>query len=97
MTADSPSRSGMFVVDRREGRTLVIVGDDDRSVDVPVTRVPKTCRVEGAVLRVPIDDAGEPYWEDARRDRGEERRRLAALAKRIKLLGRSDPGGDIVL
>ncbi len=90
-------RSRVFVVDRREGNTLVVVGDDDRAIDVPAAHVPKSCRVEGAVLRIPLDQDGVPRWEDARRDRAEERQRIADLSQRAEKLRRSDPGGDIVL
>jgi len=95
MTRDA--RLQIFVIDRREENTLVIVSDDDRSIDVPVTHVPKSCRAEGAVLRVPIGTDGVPQWEKAKRDRAEERRRLAELRKRTDRLRRSDPGGDVVL
>ena len=87
----------IYVVDRREGATIVMIGDDDRSVDVDAARLPRTCRAEGAVLRVPLGKNGIPVWEDARRDRAEERRRIAEIAKRVKRLRQSDPGGDIVL
>ena len=87
----------IFVVDRREGRTLVLIADDDASFDVPASRLPKACRTEGAVLRVPIGVDDAPQWADAIRDREEEARRLANLEKRIRRLRRSDPGGDVIL
>lgn len=93
----APESSRIYVVDRREGRMLVLVDDDDATVDVPADRLPKACRREGAVLRVPVDAAGDPLWSDARRDRAEEARRLADLARRAERLRRSDPGGDVVL
>ena len=96
-TAPSRARWRTFVVDRREGAVLVLVDDAERTTDIPGSRVPKSCRVEGAVLRVPLDAGGEAVWEKARRDRVEERRRIAELEDRIKRLRRSDPGGDIVL
>ena len=87
----------LFVVDRREGRMLVLVADDETTLDVPASRLPRACRAEGAVLRVTRDAAGEPAWEDATRDRAEEARRLADLKRRAERLRRSDPGGDVVL
>jgi hypothetical protein len=92
---ERPSRT--FVVDRREGRMLVLVGDDATAVDVPASRVPKSCRGEGSVLRVPLDDDGVPLWSESVRDHPEEKRRRADLANREKRLRSSDPGGDIVL
>ena len=92
-----PESSRIYVVDRREGRMLVLVDDDDASVDVEASRLPKQCRSEGAVLRIPLDAAGDPAWAEASRDRAEEQRRLADLARRAERLLRSDPGGDIIL
>ena len=89
--------SRIYVVDRREGRMLVLIDDDDASVDVAASRLPKECRAEGAVLRVPLDAAGAPAWTDASRDRAEEELRIADLAKRAQRLLSSDPGGDVVL
>ncbi len=94
-TPGEPTR--IYVVDRREGRTLVLVDDSDAVVEVPGTDLPKNCRSEGAVLRIPLDQDGQPRWADARRDRAEERRRLEDLARRTERLRRRDPGGDIVL
>ncbi len=90
-------QSRIYVVDRREAGMLVMVDDDDRPVDIAATHLPKACRAEGAVVRVPIGEDGAPAWGQAKRDRAEERRRLAEMAKRVKRLRRSDPGGDIVL
>ena len=90
-------RSTLFVVDRREGAIVVLVDDDDRSIDVHAARLPRACRSEGAVIRVPLAPDGSPDWGRAKRDRQEERRRIAELAARVKRLQRSDPGGDIVL
>jgi hypothetical protein len=87
----------IYVVDRREGDVLVMVDDDDHAVDVSRRTLPKTCRAEGAVLRVPLDTDGSPIWANARRDRIEERRRLSELSKRLERLRRADPGGDVVL
>lgn len=104
MTSENPRGSGppeassrLFVVDRREGSLLVMVDDDDRSVNVEATIVSKACRREGAVLRVPTAPDGAPEWARAKPDRLEERRRIAELAARVKRLRRSDPGGDIAL
>lgn len=96
-SAPTDASMGMFVIDRREGDVIVIIDDAGRSTDVPSERLPAKVRVEGAVLRVPLDTGGTPRWEDAVRDRGEERRRRAMIAKRIERLGRTDPGGDVEL
>ncbi len=53
--------------------------------------------VEGALLRVPIGQVGQPLWEEARRDlEGEASRRQEGEALLEKLKAR-DPGGDIKL
>jgi len=77
---------------------LVVIADDgDEQVDVVADELPRACRAEGAVLRVPLDSGAVPRWGEAVRDRDEEARRLADLAKRAERLRRSDPGGDVVL
>jgi hypothetical protein len=96
-SARTAAAMGMFAVDRKEGDVVVVVDEDGRVTDVPSVRLPAQARREGAVLRVPLDSAGMPSWEDAVRDRGEERRRRAMMAARIERLKRTDPGGDIEL
>lgn len=92
-----PGESKLFVVDRREGAIVVLVGDDDASIEVKADLLPTPCRAEGAVLRVPIDGHGQPDWSDATRDRAEEARRIGELEKRAERMRRSDPGGDVAL
>lgn len=92
-----PETSRIYVVDRREGRMLVLVDDGDVALDLAASRLPRGCRSEGAVLRVPLDAGGNPLWAEARRDRAEEARRVADLTKRAERLRRRDPGGDVVL
>jgi sugar/nucleoside kinase (ribokinase family) len=96
-----PSESNtprVFVVDRREGDRVILVSDGDAAtVEIDADELPEDARAEGAVLQVPMTATGEPDWPRAVRDRDEESRRRAALAKRIAKLRRSDPGGDIVL
>jgi hypothetical protein len=87
----------MFSVDRKEGEVIVVIDEAGRAIDVPSERMAARARGEGAVLRVPIDSRGKPRWEDAVRDRDEERRRRALMATRIERLKRTDPGGDIEL
>ena len=89
--------SRLLVVDRREGRMLVLVAEDGTTVEVSAARLPKDCRAEGAVLRVPIDVRGDLHWVDTVRDHAEEARRLDELSRRAERLRRSDPGGDVVL
>ena len=93
----SVKRLPIFVVDRREGSLMVVVDAEGRSTNISANRLPTKARVEGAVLRVVLDADGNPLWEDAVRDRGEERRRRAETAKRIRRLERGDRGGDIDL
>ena len=76
---------------------MVVVDEAGRAMNIRANQLPTKSRVEGAVLRVKLDADGVPQWEDAVRDRGEERRRKAATAKRIRRLERRDPGGDIEL
>ena len=76
---------------------LVLVSDDESTIDVQASRLPKGCRAEGAVLRVPLDAGDNPVWAEALRDPEEEERRLDDLRKRAERLRRSDPGGDVNL
>ena len=86
-----------FVVDRREGDVVVVTDERGHVTDIAASALPKSARVEGAVLRVPLDEYGAPQWGDAVRDRTEERRRRADLARRQEALRRTDPGGDVEL
>ena len=88
---------GTFAVDRKEGDVIVVTDEKGRATDVPSARLPAQARREGAVLSVPLGSEGTPRWEDAVRDRGEERRRRAMMAARIERLKRGDPGGDVEL
>ncbi|MEK7401867.1 MAG: DUF3006 family protein [Gemmatimonadota bacterium] len=85
-----------FVVDRREGLILVVEDSGGAFQDVPAQEVPSDCRVEGAVLDVPMS-FGSPAWGSARRNRAEERRRVTDLTKRMEQLKKRDPGGDVEL
>ena len=85
-----------FVVDRIEGKTVVLVDDGDLQYDVPRRDLPGTLR-EGSVLRVEVDEAGAPRWETAELDEGEERRRMDEARKALDRLKKRDPGGDVVI
>ena len=89
-----PSR--VYVVDRIEGRTVVLVADDD-DADVEVPRKQLTVAVqEGTVLRVPLKD-GELDWKNAESDPAERARRLEEMRRRMSRLRKKDPGGDLEL
>ncbi len=87
----------MYVVDRREGSALILENDSGTTLDVEATLLPPACRAEGAVVRVRLGPDGSPAWSEAVRDREEERRRRADLARRIARLRESDPSGDVEL
>jgi hypothetical protein len=91
------SAERVYVVDRREGKVVVLVDDDERTIDVAASLLPKGCRAEGAVLRVPVGRDGTPEWGSAKRDQDEERRRAADAAERIRKLAKNDAGGDVQL
>ena len=90
----SVKRLPIFVVGRRDGAVMVLVDDAGQSTSISANRIPTKARVEGAVLRVKLDASGEPLWEDAVRDRGEERRRRAVAAREARRLERGARGGD---
>lgn len=88
-----------FAVDRVEGHRVVLIADDEnaRPLDVDAARLPRDCVSEGAVLDVPVAPDGAFGWEDAVRNRAEERRRLEEAQARLDRLRRADDGGDVVL
>jgi hypothetical protein len=93
----SKPRHSRFVVDRREANTLSIQDENGVSTDVPVNRLPRECRTEGAILDVPISETGEPIWKEATRNRAVEAFLKKEANKRLEHLRKRDPGGDIEL
>ena len=95
MRDDTVTRQ-FFVVDRIEGRTVVLVGDDDSTHE----RSKGSLRVrgvrEGDVLSVNFR-GGVPDWTSATVDRAEKARRLREVRGVLDQLKASDPGGDISL
>ena len=89
-----------YTVDRREGEVTVLVADDGTAVDLPGhvlrLRLPMLATV-GVVLRVRLAADGEPEWSSATIDDAERQRRLRQARERLERLGRTDPGGDVVL
>ena len=90
-------RQGIWVVDRIEGDTAILVEDGTgRSLDV--SRSLMTIRVdEGTVLRVPVTEEGRPDWRLAAPDEELRRRRLAEARDILEQLKMRDPGGDVEL
>ena len=92
-----------WVVDRVEGPVAVLVSAEEASEeDEPVVvEVASSLlgehAVEGAVLRVPLGDVGEPVWDAAERDTDAEEARRAEGEAMLERLKRRDPGGDVVL
>ena len=85
-----------YVVDRIEGSTAVVVGDDDREFNVPRRVLPKGTR-EGTVLRIDAAEGDEPKWDVAVVDEAERIRRIERARKTLDDLSKTDPGGDIDL
>ncbi|MGE5802876.1 MAG: DUF3006 domain-containing protein [Gemmatimonadota bacterium] len=92
-----PNRKRVFyAVDRVEGSTAVVVGDDGKAIDVNRSALPARAR-EGTVLHVALAPDGSPDWSSAELDEGERQRRLKIAEDQLKKLSRSDSGGDIQL
>ncbi len=85
-----------YAVDRLEGQMVVLVGDDETTVDLPRRSLPARVR-EGSVLRVELGADGRPDWSSAKIDDQERERRLKAAEERLKRMSESDPGGDITI
>lgn len=94
MTDVQPLR---VVVDRIEGREAVLVEDDGRTYEILAEELPAECRVEGALLDVPLDSKREPLWLRAHRNRPEEDRLRREAADALRELRKRDPGGDVQL
>ncbi len=58
----------VYVVDRIEDDIVVLVDEDEHSIDAAVHRF-QVLLEEGLVLRVPIGDRGMPQWGKAEVDR----------------------------
>jgi hypothetical protein len=84
-----------FTVDRIEGTTAVLLGDDRATFDVPLSALPKSAG-EDSLLRAPVT-AGGPDWNRAVLDHAERERRLSRSRAALNDLKRQDPGGDITL
>ncbi len=84
-------------VDRRESAVVVLIDDGGQTYEVTAKRLPSDCRKEGAVLDVPLSATGQPQWNEALRNRDEERKRTAEASERLQRLRGTDPGGDIQL
>ena len=88
--------SRVYVVDRIEGRMVVLVADDgDADFEMPRKQLSIAVQ-EGTVLRVPLKD-GVPDWKKAESDPAERARRLEEMRRRMARLREKDPGGDLEL
>ena len=88
---------GIWVVDRIEGDTAVLVEDaTGRSLDVLRSLISVSVE-EGTVLRVPVTDEGAPDWRSAVLDEELRQRRLAEARDILEELKTRDPGGDVGL
>jgi hypothetical protein len=85
-----------YAVDRIESQRALLEDDDGTTHIVDTRRLPRGTR-EGTVLRVELDDAGNPDWNTAVIDDAEAARRRAEARDRLERLKKRDPGGDITL
>jgi hypothetical protein len=88
--------TAFYAIDRLEGETAVLIGDDERTVELSRSSLPARVR-EGTVVRVALGPDGVPDWSTATIDDKERERRLKAAEEQLKRLRESDPGGDITL
>ena len=84
-------RQGVWVVDRIEGDTAVLIEDGTgRSLDVARSLMSVSV-AEGTVLRVPITEEGGPDWKSAVLDEELRQRRLAEARNILEELKTRDP------
>ena len=80
----------LFVVDRLEGPTVVLVDEAEHTVSLPADRF-QVSLIEGVVLRVPVNEHDSPNWFAATVDDAEtDRRRDNAEAAPDELRSEND-------
>ena len=87
----------IWVVDRIEGDTAVLVEDETRRTLEVARSLISVSVDEGTVLRVPATEEGEQDWGSAVLDEELRRQRLAEAQEILEQLKKRDPGGDVVL
>lgn len=87
-------REHFFAVDRVHENDAVIMDDTGRALTIPLDRLP-TGVAARTVLRVSIDNEGNPHWSTAKIDEAETQRRKQAAGDLLNKLRRSDAHGFI--
>ncbi len=87
----------IWVVDRIEGDTVVLVEDETRRTLEVQRNLISVSVNEGTVLRVRATEEGGPDWRSAKPDEELRERRLAEARDVLERLKKRDPGGDVVL
>ena len=82
-----------FAVDRISAQAAIVVDDQGRARSIPLNHFQGGI-AESMILRVPIDDAGEPNWVAAMVDTAETERRRRKSQQFLKALQEDEPGGD---
>ncbi len=84
-----------YAVDRISAQTAIVVDEEGRAASIPLRRFKKGI-AESMVLRVPIDDGGEPDWLAAEVDAAETERRRRKSQEFLQALQEHDVGaGDV--
>ncbi len=89
--------STLFSVDRQEGTFIVLIDDAGATFNVTRSDLPPVGIHEGAMLRVPRDQAGHFSWKESVVDATEEKARRQKAEVQIRKIGKADRGGDISL
>lgn len=98
--SDARPAAELWAVDRvHEGVAIVVLEDADGEwvVSEVAADLLGDNAVEGAILRVPIGEVGEPVWSDAQRDPTAEGKRRSEAEETLEDLRERDPGGDVEL
>jgi len=83
-----------YAVDRIEGETAVLTGDDGAEVALPIRNLGCAVR-EGLMLLVPVGRDGWPQWRRARVDAAERERSVDRATDVLQDPEARDPGGDV--
>jgi hypothetical protein len=83
-----------FAVDKISAEKAILVDDEGRALSIPLSQFQGGI-AETMVLRVPLNEGGEPNWYAAVVDTQETERRRRKSQQFLRALQEHEPGGDV--